>query len=505
MRAVDMAVSLDPSFVKLLREGAAKAKDKGKRVLVSATLPAPQPFDLIDVFARSENFVRDRFYWSAYGGRLTLLGIGSAQVIERNGADRFGESRRAWEELVEDALIAIDETCREHASQPLLETVEGVPPVIPPLGPVLMGNFAFRTSAVRTGTWNSFPDSRLVLPQAFLMVWEGNCSITWNAVVEPTTDHSNLLAEVAKISDLLSSTPTRAESTDEAFLQDEAAKAATEVAPLTIREIERDGWKGSIPHLTRAIRDGRLEKVVVAREVEVLADGGFSPSEALRALKNDYPECYIFCTARDDVYFMGATPERLIAREGAEVYAMALAGSTGRGESDAADSQLGEKLMTDEKELHEHQLVIHALMSALEPLCSEVRTDARTGLFKLGNVQHLHTPVRARLKHMASIIDLAERVHPTPAVGGYPKKRALDYIDRTEFVERGWYAGPVGWVGPDGDGEFAVAIRSALISGDRASLFAGCGIVEGSDPEAEYKESLLKLRPMLRTLERARR
>jgi isochorismate synthase len=161
---------------------------------------------------------------------------------------------------------------------------------------------------------------------------------------------------------------------------------------------------------------------------------------------------------------------------------------------------LGEQLLASAKDRHEHEVVVRTVVEALGPLCDQLDVGATPSLLKLGNVQHLYTPVTGHLCSACTLLNVVERLHPTPAVGGRPREAALALIREREGFDRGWYGGPVGWIDQRGEGEFAVAIRSALLHGTQATLFAGCGIVADSDPEREYAEAALKLKPMLSAL-----
>src|SRR5438105_1618902 len=179
---------------------------------------------------------------------------------------------------------------------------------------------------------------------------------------------------------------------------------------------------------------------------------------------------------------------------------MALAGSIARGATPAEDQALAEKLLRDRKERAEHAVVVGALRDGLAQVSTRVIADAEPRVQKLANVQHLLTPIRAQVSPGVGVLDLVERLHPTPAMGGFPRQPALELIRANEGLDRGWYAGPIGWVNQSGEGEFVVGIRSALVRGDSATLFAGCGIVAESNAAAEYAESEWKLRPMLAAL-----
>ena len=262
-------------------------------------------------------------------------------------------------------------------------------------------------------------------------------------------------------------------------------------------DVEAERWKETVASVVRDVRRGDIEKLVLARRLRARAVGPLDPGAVLRRLRAAYGACTVFAFARGDACFLGATPERLVRLEGRNVRADCLAGSAARGASEGEDRSLAEALLADEKERHEHALVVRALRDALASLCWRLSVPEAPALLRMPNVQHLHTPVEGVLKEETHVLQLVERLHPTPAAGGLPRDAALSLLRSYEPFERGWYAGPVGWVDRQGGGEFAVAIRSALLKGSEAFLYAGCGIVSGSDPEQEYRESCLKLWPML--------
>ena len=219
----------------------------------------------------------------------------------------------------------------------------------------------------------------------------------------------------------------------------------------------------------------------------------------MRRLAGEYPTCTVFAVAQQDACFLGATPERLAQAHHGTVSTMALAGSIARGATPEEDRLLGERLRTSPKERAEHAIVVRALRVALAAspdVCSSVTAELEPCLAQLPNVQHLLTPIHAQLAPGKTLLDLVARLHPSPAVAGFPRAAALEVIRQREGFDRGWYGGPLGWLSAAGDGEFVVAIRSGLLRGREAWLYAGCGIVADSDPAAEYAESELKLRPM---------
>ncbi len=229
------------------------------------------------------------------------------------------------------------------------------------------------------------------------------------------------------------------------------------------------------------------------------AGAPFDVNEALRHLRAAHPDCYVFCIWREGAAFLGASPERLARFEGRLVKVSTLAGSIRRGASPEEDEALGEILLASAKDRAEHEVVRRALWETLTELCDDVTAEEGPTLLSLAQVHHLHTAVAARLRDGHTPLQLVARMHPTPAVGGAPRDAALRFLRRHEELDRGWYAAPIGWLQRNA-GEFAVALRSALVRGEEASLFAGCGIVADSDPDREYAESLLKLVSMERAL-----
>jgi len=248
---------------------------------------------------------------------------------------------------------------------------------------------------------------------------------------------------------------------------------------------------------TERIRAGGLEKVVLAREVSVDAPAAHDPAATFGALRELFPSCFCFCCGSPEGAFLGASPELLVRRSGAGVASVALAGSTRRSADPAVDDHLGEQLLRSVKDRREHEIVARRIGRVLGPRSVWVEAAPEPELIKVANIQHLATPVRAQLAEPLSAIELAGLLHPTPAVGGEPRESGLAAIEELERMDRGWYAGPVGWMDAAEDGEFCVALRSALLRDRTAHLYAGAGIVADSDPAAELAETELKLEALL--------
>ena len=201
-----------------------------------------------------------------------------------------------------------------------------------------------------------------------------------------------------------------------------------------------------------------------------------------------------------DPLFLGASPELLARTHAGQLESEAVAGTVQRASDPAHDEVLVRTLMESGKDLHEHALVVDSITARLRTIAMDVHSEVRPRVLDLANVHHLVTPIRARLGDSVSLLDVVRELHPTPAVGGTPRLDALTYLRKFEAMDRGWYAAPIGWVGDNGDGAFAVALRCAVLTEDRAWAFAGAGIVEGSDPLGEWQETQAKLRTIGDTL-----
>lgn len=257
----------------------------------------------------------------------------------------------------------------------------------------------------------------------------------------------------------------------------------------------------NVARALEAIRAGTYGKVVLSRAVDLLFDNSCRPLKILNRLRADYPRCTSFSFQNTNgTSFIGATPERLVSVEGGRFVTEAIAGSAPRDASAGEDARLAHELLSSDKDLREHRHVVESIRRRLESLGLEAEIGNEPGLLVLPNVQHLRTPVEGALKDGVHILDLAEALHPTPAVGGSPRETALPDIRAWEPFSRGLFAGITGWFDTRGNGEFAVGIRSALVRDQRARLFAGAGIVEGSEPEKELRETSIKMDALLRCI-----
>ncbi len=448
----------------LLQAGQKQATRLGSAVLISATTQIP-PIDFTLPFAQAKG--QQRIWWEQPRRDLAMVGVGAAAQAMGHGPQRFSQLSSAWRSLV------------SHA-------VTDAPSSYPLSSPISMGGFAFDPANHSPSPWGEYPDALLTIPQFFFLACQGSTWLTVNLGITPACN--------------IAATVDAALCGSQALLSVENCspeKTQTSSVELCEHGTQEAAWKASINAAVQAIGKGEIEKLVLAREVRAHAAHPIDPCSVMRKLRAQYQLCSLFAFGHEQSCFVGATPERLVRLNGERVWVDCLAGTTRRGATEEEDRLLGMRLLADDKERHEHEIVARNLLKMLTPVCSHVSAPETPTLLRMPNVQHLHTPIEGVLKQEQNILSFVEKLHPTPACGGFPRKQALPLIRAYEPFNRGWYAAPVGWLDAKGGGEFVVAIRSALLKGREAFLYAGCGIVAGSHAEREYAESCLKLRPML--------
>ncbi|HET8678907.1 MAG TPA: isochorismate synthase, partial [bacterium] len=390
--------------------------------------------------------------------------------ISGSGQSRFEDAASAWRACVADAVGDDHDPGAARA------------------GPLALGGFGFAPDGPAGAEWNAYPAAGLAVPALTICNAGDSCRVTLALMVGP--DGGAAVDDAVAHLRSIATPPGR---------PDDITVDAGGVAPVLEEVPSPERWRTTVERAAQAAREGLMRKVVLARALRVRGVRT-GPSAALRALRADYPGCAVFAVARGDRCFLGATPERLVKIQEGRVSTAAVAGSAPRGSTPDEDHRHGEALLRSPKERLEHAVVVDVIRDVLSEACDGITPATSPTLLKVANIQHLVTPLAGRLREPLSVLELAGRLHPTPAVGGFPRDRALRWMNDHEELERGWYAGPVGWVDRHGDGEFAVAIRAALVRRDHALLFAGCGIVAESDPDQEYAESWLKFRPMLAAL-----
>ena len=404
-------------------------------------------------------------------GGFALATLGAATTIETSGARRFEDAAARSRALGSDA----------ERDDPADD-----PEAPPGSGPVFVGGFAFAPDGGATPEWSSLAPAQMVLPELALARCESEARVTLTAVVEgdeaPQAVVERLERRLASL-DLAAEMPL--------FDPDPVVSARISGAA------PPEHYEGAVARAVERIRAGELEKVVLAREVRVHGPRDHDPAALFDGLRTAFPSCYCYLVGTPELTFIGASPELLVRREGARVQTVALAGTTRRSADPSVDRHLGEQLLSSAKNRSEQSIVTRRIEQRLGRVSVWVTPADEPVLVRVQNVQHLATPIRAQLAEPLSTLELAGLLHPTPAVGGEPWRRAQALIPELEGLDRGWYAGPVGWTDLEEDGELCVALRCGLLRGKVAHLYAGDGIVRDSVPAEELAETEAKLGALL--------
>jgi isochorismate synthase len=454
------------SVLSSLRELIGLAAGRDRRTMVSATVP----LDGVDpcAVAFSSRLASDRWFcWEQPDRGFALAALGTAHEATSRGEARFGQ-------------VAAE--CRAVGRDALVEEPRGLPAGA---GPVWTGGFAFDPEGAATPAWSSLPPALLTLPELSICGGGGEGFLTVNAVVRPGEPVEQRVGDLsARLAGLrLEPLP----------MLDPHPTSQAE-----IRSARPPGdFERMVSEATARIGEGEMSKVVLAREVIVTSPSAHDPAALFGAMRQQFASCFCFCCGTPEAAFFGASPELLLRRSGASVSTVALAGSTRRSSDPAVDDHLGEQLLRSDKNRREQRIVSERIVRTLRPHAVWVETAPEPEVIKVANIQHLGTPVIAQLAEPRSAVELAGLMHPTPAVGGEPRTVAGSAISELERMDRGWYAGPIGWMDATEDGEFCVGLRSALLRDRDAHLYAGVGIVAGSDPEAELEETEIKLQALL--------
>jgi isochorismate synthase len=404
-----------------------------------------------------------RIYWESSTTAVSFAGVGAAVSFSVNGRQRIASLKEDFQALYQSA------------------EVEGPPEI----GARLFGGLSFAPSSRPDPLWSAFPDGYFVVPRFVLTRQHDAMWLTINRYV------TELDAEWGALQD-----------ERDALLQwiETATDEGSPLPPLVslAERTPEAAWTAQIERIHQGIQASTLRKVVLARTVEAAFT---EPPDLLTALGNlsaRYANTYRFLIEpAPGQAFYGATPELLVSVDGRQLRTAGVAGSRRRGSNTEADHALGAELLGSAKDLYEHRIVVETIQHNLAALTDNLHIPAEPKLMKLANIQHLYTPIEGSLRADTHILDVVARLHPTPALGGFPAHLALGLIDELERDSRGWYGAPVGWIDHRGNGLFAVAIRSALGVGKQTRFYAGAGIVETSDPHSEWLETEVKLLPML--------
>lgn len=471
MPALSIQDQVTQRLAPLLRSAQGRSARLRRPVLASYTghLGPVGRFDPTCLVAES-----DAFIWEQPDRGFAIACAGHVTRFAGAGASRFEDVRHQLEALLEDAVLFQESGAALRAA------------------PASIGGFSFDANRPDEVAWFGYPDALMAIPRIAFTRAGSQLFLTVSALVEADSRPDAIANDLALMSQRLhAEAQSTAADASASHLLDPGADA-------------RELWAESVTALTDRIAAGFPSKVVLARRVGVESADEFDARAVLSRLRERFHECTVFAMRSGEAVFLGATPETLVSLHGERVRADCLAGSARRGKTEAEDERLGNELLHDDKERREHAIVARGITEALSGVANDVQSPETPVLRRMANVQHLHTPIEARTDAQRHVLELVQLLHPTAATAGMPREAALCLIREQEPFSRGWYAGPVGWIDAEGGGEFAVALRSGLLRDDVATLYAGCGIVQGSQPEREWAESEIKLEAMLWALNASR-
>jgi isochorismate synthase len=449
--------------------------------LVAATVQVAG-IDPISLYAAAVEAELEVALWLNPSDGTGFVGIGRAWATEPAGPARFRTAEAAWRDLLRDARL--DRPAGDGRGT----------------GPTLLGALGFTgRPPAPDDAWAPFGPSSLVLPELLLSITPGDATITGSLVGNGASADTGATADARTLEHRWTRLAERARSLAPS---PNGMVARPVFAPLitTGEQPSKEAFRRLVGMFSGAVGRGRIDKVVLARRVGLRSPVELDVPNALRRLAASAPESTIYAFRRGGRTFLGATPERLVGTEGRTFRTAAVAGTTRRGADAAEDEALGRALLASEKDREEQAIVVAAIRDLLAPVADTLEVAPEPGVMTLRFVQHLVTEISGTVTDAHGLLALGERLHPTPAVGGEPRDVALAMVDEHEGFDRGWYAGPIGWLGADGDGELWVALRCGIVDRTRATLFAGCGIVADSDPDLEWEESRIKLRAVISAL-----
>ena len=427
-----------------------------------------KPVDPLTIFANLASERQINFYWQNPSQKEAIAAIGAIKKLEITGKERFKKS----EYFIEECRQKIISFPQDNSLQSF---------------PVFFCSFGFFDQNINQNY--PFAEANIFLPRWQISYNRGKCTLVANLIIDARVD---IHKTIEKIWDKIQKISNLKHNIEINLLESNKyiKKAVT----------DPNEFKISILSALNAINSNYLNKIVLANALDVSSNRNFDLFQSLINLRYLHPNCYIFSTSNGKGQnFIGASPERLISIRKKQLITDALAGSAPRGQTPTEDTASADRLINSQKERHEHSLVIDFITQSLSELGLSPEI-LKPRLRRLSNIQHLWTPIRATIPQNVHPLQIVARLHPTPAVAGTAPDLAGNEIRRYENFERGLYAAPLGWIDLLGNSDFVVGIRSALIDGDHARLYAGAGIVAGSDPDKEIAEIQLKLQALLKAL-----
>jgi menaquinone-specific isochorismate synthase len=459
----DFKLALVNSFSQFLTEKTAQQKENSGGSLLSFTAEINN-FDFnnkIDSLLKSSE---NSFYFCFPEDKNSFIALDVVFSIAENGHGRFASTDKKIKKVTERFINNWDNKNF----------------------PLFIGSMKF-TVEHSDDVWKDFTDSEWFVPEIIIFNTKSKTHLLFNHYAEQGLSKTRLTEKFRiKVENIFQNQNEKEKKPLPRIINSSGQSPK-----------DRKRWKQIINQILEQLNEKELKKVVIARKIDLILSGEINFTQTINSLVTDYPNCYVFAYHRGKSTFFGATPELLTKISNSGIEVDAIAGSIDRGKTDEEDAHLESMLLSSKKDLDEHRYVLEHLISALKTVGDNITFGETPSVKKLKNIQHLNTKIKADIKSSTSIMNILKELHPTPAVCGFPKDSALNQIKKVENLKRGLYSGIIGWFNLNNEGEFAVSIRSAITSGNKLSAFAGSGIVEGSEPDAEFDETEMKLKPIL--------
>ena len=409
----------------------------------------------------------ERSYWSNQENSLILTGIGTLVPFHHSTEEQYSAIEKEWKRFGDEVYIE-QENCFGT-------------------GPLALGGFSFFDTYKNDQDWKEFGTAHFYVPRLMVTVTNEGSFITSNYEINDQTSLEDLLLQYKEYDDYLEQYGMKQPT----FTQSEC---------IDKDEFEPDEWVQSVKNAIQQMKDEHLEKVVLNRTLNATFSSEVNSSKVIYELEATRNVNYVITYQLKDTVFISATPERLISKKKNTVSSMCLAGSAAKGKSKEENAEASSWLLNSKKNNDEHAFVVNYIKETLRHYCDNLSIPSLPRIMATKSLFHLYTPVEGSLLNHITLFELIQALHPTPALGGFPKDEACKLIRELEPIDRGWYGAPIGWIDLNGNGDFAVGIRSALVKGDKARLYAGCGVVQDSKPEEEFYETGVKFLPMLNAL-----
>lgn len=430
--------------------------------LISYKLP-PIDFQIENKFsALIENYPRFFYFENAFEN-FSLAGLGTALAVSANGLGRFSAINKSVRELQNKIISNWKEETDDF--------------------PVICGGMKFTTEHSEA-EWQNFKDSDWFVPEFLLVKKSGSQNLFYNFINQT----SSIKKHVDKFSQRLESLLS---------IQDNIEKKASSILSAKgFSPKDKKKWKTLVAETLDKLSDFEISKIVISRRVDMVLSAEPSWDEIRKYFADNYSDCSIFIYHNNNSTFFGASPERLLKFQNKKVSIDVLAGSISRGIDEDEDKEFEREMISSSKLNREHDLVVHQIKKAISKYVTKIFTN-KIPIKKLQNIQHLHTTLQSELAADTNMFEIIEAIYPTGAICGEPRDKALSLLKKIEDYKRGLYSGMIGYFNLNNEGEFVIGIRSALLHENKLFAYAGCGIVEGSDPEKEFEETELKLKVIL--------